>query len=68
MLVVIKEMVVFIGGIFERIKSPNFFLGGGEIIEAKKKIIGAKKDLTILKTKSKIHLYFRVIHSIIPLL
>ena len=27
-----------------------------------------KKNLKILKTKSKIHLYFRVIHSIIPLL
>ena len=42
-LVVIKEMVVFIGGIFERIKSPNFF--GGKIIESKKKIIGAKKKI-----------------------
>ena len=35
------------------------------IIESKKKIVGAKK---ILKTKSKIHHYFRVLHSIVPLL
>ena len=64
-LVVLKELVVFVGGIFERVKSPNFFWG--KIIESKKKIFGAKKNLKILKTKSKIHLYFRVVHSIIPL-
>ena len=64
-LVVLKELVVFVRGKFERVKSPNFFFG--KIIESKKKIFGAKKNLKILKTKSKIHLYFRVAHSIIPL-
>ena len=64
-LVVLKELVVFVRGKFERVKSPNFFWG--KIIESKKKIFGAKKNLKILKTKSKIHLYFRVVHSIIPL-
>ena len=54
-----------LGGIFERVKSPNFF--AGEIIEFIEKIFGAQKDLRIFKTKSKIHLYFRVLHSIIPL-
>ena len=39
-----------------------------KIVESKKKILGAKKNLKILKTKSKIHLYFRVVHSSIPLL
>ena len=53
-LVVLKELVVFVGGIFERVKSPNFFLG--KFIESKKKIVSAK-----------IHLYLRVLHSIIPL-
>ena len=65
-LVVLNELVVFVRGKFERVKSQNFFLG--KIIESKKKIFGAKKNLKILKTKSKIHLYFRVVHSIIPLL
>ena len=64
-LVVLKELVVFVRGKFERVISLNFFWG--KIIESKKKIFGAKKNLKILKTKSKIHLYFRVLHSIIPL-
>ena len=64
-LLVLKELVVFVRGKFETVKSPNFFLG--KIIEFKKKIFGAKKYLKILKTKTKIHLYFRVVHSIIPL-
>ena len=64
-LVVLKELVVFVRGKFERVKSLNFFWG--KIIESKKKIFGAQKDLKILKTKSKIHLYFRVLHNIIPL-
>ena len=64
-LMVLKELVVFVIGKFERVKSPNFF--GGEIIESKKKIFGEKKNLQILKTKSLIHLYFRVVHIIIPL-
>ena len=64
-LVVLKELVVFVRDKFERVKSLNFFLG--EIVESKKKIFGAKKNLKILQTKSKIHLYFRVAHSIIPL-
>ena len=54
-----------LGGIFERVKSPNFFCG--KIIESIEKIFGTKKDLRILKSKSKIHLNFRVLHSIIPL-
>ena len=65
-LVVLKELVVFVRGKFERVKPLNCFFG--KIIESKKKIFGAKKNLKILKTKSKIHLYFRVAHSIIPLL
>ena len=40
-LVVLKELVVFVRGKFERVKSPNFFWG--KIIESKKKIFGAKK-------------------------
>ena len=64
-LVVLKELVVFVRGKFEKVKSPNFF--GGKIIESKKNFFGAKKNLKILKTKSKIHFYFRVVHSIIPL-
>ena len=40
-LVVLKELMVFVGGIFERVKFPNFFLG--KIIESKKKIFGTKK-------------------------
>ena len=40
-LVVLKELVVFVRGKFERVKSPHFF--GGKIIESKKKIFGAKK-------------------------
>ena len=40
-LVVLEELVVFVGGISERVKSPNFFF---EIIkESKKKIFGATK-------------------------
>ena len=64
-LVVLKELVVFVRGKFERVKSPNFFWE--KIIESKKKIFGAKKNLKILKMKSKIHRYSRVLHSIIPL-
>ena len=64
-LVVLKELVVFVRGKFESLKSPNFFLG--KIIKSKNKNVGAKKNLIILKAKSKIHLYFRVAHSIIPL-
>ena len=56
--------MVFVRGIFERVKSPNFFLE--KIIESKKKIGCAKKNLKISKTKSIIHLDFRVLHSIIP--
>ena len=64
-LVVLKELVVFVRGKFERVKSPNFFWG--KIIESEKKIFGAKKNQKILKTKSKLHIHFRVVHSIIPL-
>ena len=48
-LVVLKELMMFVGGIFVRVKSPNFFRG--EILESKKKIFGTKKELKILKTK-----------------
>ena len=41
-LVVLKELVVFVRGKFERVKSQNFFLG--KIKESKKKILGAKKN------------------------
>ena len=41
-LVVLKEQVIFVGGIFGRVQSPNFF--GGEIIESIKKICGPKKS------------------------
>ena len=40
-LVVLKELVVFVGGIFGRVKSPNFFCG--KIIESTKKTFGPKK-------------------------
>ena len=40
-LVVLKELIVFVGGIFERVKSQNSFLG--KIIESKNTIFGAKK-------------------------
>ena len=40
-LVVLKELVMFVGGIFERVESPNFFLW--KIIEFKQKVFGAKK-------------------------
>ena len=49
-LVVQKELVVFVGGIFERDKFQNIL--GGKIIESKKKIFGAKKDLKILNPKA----------------
>ena len=50
-LVVLKELVVFVRGKFETVKSPNFFWE--KIVESKKKNFGAKKDLKIFKTKSK---------------
>ena len=65
-LVVLEELVVFVGGIFENSISP--IKKNKKIVESKKKIFGAKKNLKILKTKLKIHLYFRVVHSSIPLL
>ena len=37
-LVVLEELVVLVGEIFERVKSPNFFLG--KIIESKKYFFG----------------------------
>ena len=41
-LVVLEELVVFVGGIFERVKSPIFFLE--QLIESKKKTVGIKKN------------------------
>ena len=49
MLVVLEDLVVFVGGIFERFKSPNLFLE--KIMESKKKIFGAKTNSKILETK-----------------
>ena len=65
-LMVLEELVVLVGGIYENSISP--IKKEEEFIEFKKKIFGAKKNLKIIKTKSKIHLYFRVGHSSIPLL
>ena len=42
-LVVLEELVVFVGGIFERVKSPNFFFE--KIKESIKKICGETKNL-----------------------
>ena len=64
-LMVLEELVVFVGGIFDNYISPIFL--GGKFIEPIKKIFGAKKTLKILKTNSKIHLYLRVVQSSIPL-
>ena len=64
-LMVLEELVVFVGGIFENSISP--IKKNKNIIESKKKKIGTQKNLKILKTKSKIHLYFRVVHSSIPI-
>ena len=60
-LVVLKELEVFVRGKFERVKSPNFFWE--KIKESNKKIFAAKKNLKILKTKSKIQHYFRVVQT-----
>ena len=40
-LVVLEDMVVFVGGIFERVKSPNIFLE--KFIESKKTCWHTKK-------------------------
>ena len=64
-LMVLEELVVFVGGIFENGISKNLFYK--IFVESVKKFFGAKKNLKILKTKSKIHLYFRVVHSSVPL-
>ena len=62
-LVVLEELVVFVEGILKVLyfqkKCENF-------IESKKTILGAKKSKKSL-TRSKIHLYFKVLHSSIPL-
>ena len=51
MLVVLKELVVFVRGKFERVKSLNFLWG--KIIESKKKFFGAKKISKIAKDEVK---------------
>ena len=63
MLGVLEELLVYVGGIFERVKSLNFFLRKFKI--KKIKLLALK---TTKKTKSKIYLHFRVLHSIIPFL
>ena len=50
LLVVLKELVMFVGGSFERVKSPNFM---GKILESKKKIFSAKKNLKSLRQSKK---------------
>ena len=65
-LMVLEGLVVFVGVIFENGISKNLFRK--KFVESVKKNFGAKKNLKILKTKSKIHLYFRVVHSSIPLM
>ena len=50
-LVVLKEMMVFIGGIFERVKSPNFF--GGKTMNSKKKLFDPKKNIKNLRQSQK---------------
>ena len=65
LLMVLEELAVYVGGIFENIISPN--CGCEQFIEYRKKIFCTNKNLKILKTKSKIHRYFRVIHISIPL-
>ena len=65
MMVVLEELVVFVGGLFDMVKPQNFFLE--KTIESKKKFFSVNKNLKILKMMSKIHLYFRVRHSIVPL-
>ena len=64
-LMVLEGLVVFVGVIFENGISKNLFCK--KFVESVKKIFGAKKNLRILKTKSKIHLFFRVVQSSIPL-
>ena len=39
MLVVLEELVVFVGGIFERVKYQNFFIFISRIIESQKKML-----------------------------
>ena len=63
-LVVLKDLVVFVGGVFERVKSPPK-IGGNYRIHKEKRC--RNKNLKTHKTKSKVHLYFTVLHSIIPL-
>ena len=65
MLLVLEELVVFVGGMFENVITPTKICE--KFIESKKEILDTKKNQKILKTESKIHLYFRVLHSSIPL-
>ena len=61
-LVVVEELVVFVGGIFKKVQSQNFSY------RIQKEFFGRKQKSKILKTMSKIHLNLRVLHSLIPLL
>ena len=63
-LMVLEELVVFVGGI-SKIGYPQ--LKKSKINRIQKESFWRKKHLKILKTKSKIHLYFRVVRSSIPL-
>ena len=65
MLVVLVVLVIFVGRIFERVKTSKLFFE--IILESKIEISCHKKIQKIPKTKSKIHLDFRVLQSIIPL-
>ena len=41
----LEALVVLVEGIFERVKSPNFFVG--EIVKSKMKMVGVKQNLKI---------------------
>ena len=56
------ELVVFLGGMFERVNLSTFLLENPKI-----KFLARKKNIKILKTKSEVHLDFMVLHGIIPL-
>ena len=60
-LVVLKELVVFVRGEFETVKSPNFFWGENYRIQKEKNY--SKNSLRQSQKST-----FRVLHSIIPLL
>ena len=63
-LLVLKELVVFVKVNLKGL-NPHFFYG--KLYYPKRKFLVQKKNQKILRTKSKLHINFRVVHSIIPL-